>query len=292
MQQAHDFLEESEALNAILEPLADADFERTTLFKDWTVNDVLQHLHFFNDMAEKSAFAPDTFASEYAAFSEARKAHGGSMVAATRAVMNDPRGQSLRQTWIETARTMTPKFAASDPKARVKWAGPDMSTRSSITARQMETWAHGQDIYDLLKVERENTDRLKNIAVIGVRTYGWTFVNRGEPVPEPAPFVKLTGPSGAIWEWCDENSAECIEGPAKHWAMAIQRVAFGPVTFSAVSAMLRVCAVTWANSTALPSTRSVSEGSPQSQTALEGANSRMKGAGSGTASPRLTKVQP
>lgn len=218
MQQAQDFLDESEALNAILESLADAEFERTTLFKDWTVNDVLQHLHFFNDMAEKSAFAPETFASEYAAFGDARKAHGGSMVLATRHVMNDPRGQSLRQTWIETARAMTPRFAAADPKARVKWAGPDMSVRSSITARQMETWAHAQEIFDVLGLERTEADRIRNIAHLGVSTYGWTFVNRGEPVPEPAPHVRLTGPSGAIWEWGEINDTERVEGSAVEFA--------------------------------------------------------------------------
>ena len=217
MQQASDFLEESEALDAILAGLADAAFERTTLFKDWTVNDVLQHLHFFNDMAEKSAFAPEVFASEYAAFSAAREAHG-SMVAATRAVMGDPRGQALREMWIGTARSMTPKFAAADPKARVKWAGPDMSVRSSITARQMETWAHAQEVFDVLGLEREEQDRIRNIAHLGVSTYGWTFVNRGEPVPEPAPHVRLTAPSGAIWDWGEPNEAERVEGSAVEFA--------------------------------------------------------------------------
>ena len=35
---------------------------------------------------------------------------------------------------------MTDRFAAADPKQRVQWFGPDMSVRSSITARLMETW--------------------------------------------------------------------------------------------------------------------------------------------------------
>ena len=218
MRQAHDFLEESEALNTILEPLSDAEFEHVTQFKDWTINDVLQHLHFFNDMAEKSAFAPEVFTSEYAAFSKARDAHGGSMVAATREVMNDPKGHALRKMWIETARTMTPHFASADPKARVKWAGPDMSARSSITARQMETWAHAQEVFDVLGLERTEADRIRNIAHLGVSTYGWTFVNRGEPVPEPVPYVRLTGPSGAIWEWGAPSDTERVEGSAVEFA--------------------------------------------------------------------------
>ena len=58
-----------------------------------------------------------------------------------------------------------PKFAAADPKARVKWAGPDMSIRSSITARQMETWAHAQEVFDILGLERVESDRIRNIAI-------------------------------------------------------------------------------------------------------------------------------
>lgn len=218
MQQAQDFLDECEALNAILEPLSDSDFDSVTQFKDWTINDVLQHLHFFNDMAEKSAFAPQVFATEYAAFSQARQAHGGSMVLATRTVMKDPKGHGLRRTWIDTARRMTPRFAEADPKARVKWAGPDMSIRSSITARQMETWAHAQEVFDVLGQERTEHDRIRNIAHLGVSTYGWTFANRKETVPDPMPRVRLTGPSGVIWDWGDDTSVERIEGNAVEFA--------------------------------------------------------------------------
>ena len=51
-----------------------------------------------------------------------------------------------------------------------------MSARSSITARQMETWALGQEVFDVLGLERVNTDRVRNIAYLGVSTSGWTFM--------------------------------------------------------------------------------------------------------------------
>ena len=50
--------------------------------------------------------------------------------------------------------------------------------------------------------------------------------------------------------------------PAKHWALAIQAVALGPVTLSLVSAILRVCVTTWQNSSARPSMRSAPLSSP------------------------------
>ena len=57
-----------------------------------------------------------------------------------------------------------------------------MSARSSITARQMETCAHAQEVFDCLGQYRADTDRIRNIAHLEVNTFGWTFVNRGEEV--------------------------------------------------------------------------------------------------------------
>ena len=96
-----------------------------------------------------------------------------------------------------------------------------MSARSSITARLMETWSHGQAAFDLLGVERSDTDRIKNVAVLGVNTFGWTFVNRGEDVPAPKPFVCLTGPSGAVWEWNEPSQEERIDGAAVEFCQVV-----------------------------------------------------------------------
>jgi len=92
-------------------------------------------------------------------------------------------------------------MVTADPKARLKWAGPDMSARSSITARLMETWAHGQEVYDHLGVQRVDADRIKNIAHLGVSTFGWTYMVRKMAVPTVMPRVELTAPSGEAWSW-------------------------------------------------------------------------------------------
>jgi len=78
----------------------------------------------------------------------------------------------------------------------------------------METWAHGQEVYDLMRAKRTCTDRIKNIAVIGVKTFGWTFVNRGEDVPGPPPYVRLNSPSGAVWQWGEPSEEEFVKGEA------------------------------------------------------------------------------
>jgi len=99
-----------------------------------------------------------------------------------------------------------------------------MSVRSSITARLMETWAHGQEIYDLLGVERIDGDRIKNIAVLGVNTFGWTFINRGLEVPSPVPQVRLTSPSGQNWVWNEATADELVEGSATEFCQVVTQV--------------------------------------------------------------------
>ena len=47
------------------------------------------------------------------------------------------------------SKDLASKYKGTDPKKRLKWAGPEMSARSSVTARQMETWAHGQELFDV-----------------------------------------------------------------------------------------------------------------------------------------------
>ena len=74
-----------------------------------------------------------------------------------------------------------------------------MNPRRSITARLMETWAHGQAVYDLLGVERADTDRIRNVAQLGINTFAWTYQNRGLEVPAESPHIRLTAPSGALW---------------------------------------------------------------------------------------------
>ena len=56
------------------------------------------------------------------------------------------RGVALFEAWRSFYPEMAERFAGADPRRRLRWAGPDMSVRSSITARQMETWAHGQAV--------------------------------------------------------------------------------------------------------------------------------------------------
>jgi len=220
LEQAKDFRDESEALFVLLDPLGDADFERPTLFKDWTFNDILGHLHHGNILADLSLNDEAKFHETYAEIKGLRDS-GVEGTIATATVLKGLQGRALLTAWRDFYGPMSDRFSGADPRRRVKWVGPNMSVRSSITARLMETWSHAQAAFDLLGVERRDTDRVKNIAVLGVNTFGWTFVNRGEEVPEPKPHVRLIGPSGAVWDWNEASEHERIEGSAVEFCQVV-----------------------------------------------------------------------
>lgn len=223
LQQALDFRDESDALFALLDPLDDQDWKRKTQFKGWTINDVVAHLHMGNYAADLSLQDSDAFRAFGQRFAAERK-RGASLVDATNAWLAGKHNRDLLYLWRDYYQEMTARFADADPKQRVLWFGPDMSVRSSITARLMETWAHAQAVYDLLGQERTNTDRIKNIVVIGINTFGWTFTNRGFPVPADIPYLRLTAPSGEVWEWSQATQGNRIEGSAVEFCQVVTQV--------------------------------------------------------------------
>ena len=215
MEQAEDFLNESRALHDLLAGRSANAFDKVTQFKGWTINDVLRHLHYWNWMAALQ------IEHETRLESELSRVGTDGMRTCEQAHAEGAEGPGLLQAWWEQAQRTAEVFAGADPKARLKWAGPSMSARSSITARLMETWAHGQEVYDVLGVERVDDDRIRNIAVLGVNTYGWTYLVRKEEPPGPMPFVKLTAPSGAVWTFGEDDGENRIEGRATEFCQVV-----------------------------------------------------------------------
>ena len=166
MKQAEDFRAESQALYDLVAELDDADLAQTTQFNGWTIANVLGHLHFWDKAAYLTLTDPAAFAALMQQTLAALPTMG--MRAFEDQWLDGLDGSRLRDIWYGFSQTVADAYAQADGKQRVSWAGPDMSARSMITARQMETWAHGQEVFDRLGVVRENTDRLRNIAVLGV----------------------------------------------------------------------------------------------------------------------------
>ena len=223
LQQIVDLRAEAAELFATLESRADADFERVTAFKAWTVADVLRHLHVGDTMAWLSVAEPDSY-QRFLADTRAKRAGGLSPRDDARQRFGHLAGQTLLRAWHDKLESLCALLATRDPDLRLKWAGPDMGLRMFTTARQMEVWAHGQEVHDVLGLDRVGTGRLRNIAEIGVRTFGWTFANRGMPVPGAAPYVRLNAPSGGVWEWNPPSEANRVEGSALEFCQVVTQV--------------------------------------------------------------------
>jgi len=218
MQQAYDFLEETEILFTLLENVKNADFEMPTLFKGWTINDVLVHLHFWNLNAHASLNEPHEFDEMMERFYTAIQT--GKLRPYENKVIEE-RGHELLEIWYELSQKLSRDFSQVDPKLRVKWAGPDMSARTCISARQMEVWAHGQAVFDLLAQDRPESDRIKNVVILGINAFGWSHSVHGLKVPEEMPFLKLKAPSGETWEFGDASNVNRVSGEATEFSQVV-----------------------------------------------------------------------
>jgi uncharacterized protein (TIGR03084 family) len=215
-----DFLAECEALDALVSTLNDADFERPTVFYGWTVRDEIMHLYFLDLVATASIEDEERLISWIAEI-RAHQAKGFEISHYMRQTYGKLDREALLTQWRKAYRHLAALFAAGDAERRIKWFGPDMSVRAMANARQMEVWAHGQDVFDLFGVVRTEHDRVRGICDLGVRTYGWTFRNRKLDPPAPAPRVTLTGPSGAVWRWNESSDNGAVEGPAVDFAAVV-----------------------------------------------------------------------
>lgn len=220
LQESADFRAEAEALHEFLLTLEPADWQRPTQFMDWTPWDVVAHLHYFDLVSKFSLEGRDAFAAKRDELI-GWMGQGRTNREIARGELGDLAPDELLARWKTTFEELTDALSASDPKRRLPWFGPDMGVRMFTTARYMETWAHGQEIRDLKSVARVYDDRIRNIVAIGVKTFGWTFVNRGEEVPGPPPWVRLEAPSGEIWEYGEPSDEDFVKGSAAEFCHVV-----------------------------------------------------------------------
>ena len=215
---SNDVLAENRELYALVAELPSDAWGRVTAFFDWTVRDQILHLHQVDRFGLTSLDGDEAFAEVFRK-ARAGQAEGVELSEQIRREFAGVADGEVLETWRATFEAMVARFRASDPKARMTWFGPPMSIVSFASARQMEVWAHGQDIYDLLGIARPTLPRIRNICDLGVRTFGWSFRNRGLDVP-PVPRVRLTGPQGEEWEWPGDD-AGLVEGSARDFALVV-----------------------------------------------------------------------
>ena len=220
-QETADLHAEQRELMGLARTLSDAQWAQRSHFYGWTPWDEIAHLCFFDQTGLLAATDEEGFARDTQALL-AELATGREISAIARARYGHLDGPQLLAHWGPIAERLTAALAERDPRARLPWYGPAMSARSFATARLMETWAHGQDVWDTVGRRRPVGPRLRHIAHIGVTTFGWSFVNRKLPVPTVQPYVELAPPQGGpAWTWGDPASGEFVRGPAEDFCLLV-----------------------------------------------------------------------
>jgi uncharacterized protein (TIGR03084 family) len=212
-----DLRAESATLRAVLASLAADDWARPTPADGWTVTDQVTHLAYFDDVTRLSVTDPERFQADADQLVAGGTDFPDRVAAQYRGT---PPAELL--TWFDRSRAeLTQTFLAADPAVRLPWFGPPMSLASSVTARIMETWAHGQDVLDTFGIDRVPTARLRHVADIGIRALRYSYAVRGLDLPADPIRVELTAPDGPAWTWGPDEARDRVAGDALDFCLVV-----------------------------------------------------------------------
>ena len=212
-----DLRHESDCLISTLGALSAEQWSLPTPAAGWSIHDQISHLAFFDDTARLAMTDPVGFRRE------AEELMAGGMDFPDRiAAEYRTKAPDEILTWFIKARTeLLTAFEGDDARRRLPWFGPDMSVASSATARLMETWAHGQDVYDTLGLPHPLSPGLRSIAHLGVATFAFAHTLNGVDVPDDPVHVALRSPEGEVWTWGPADAADQIAGSAEDFVLTV-----------------------------------------------------------------------
>lgn len=210
-----DLASEVAALDSLLRSLSPDDWSKQTPAPGWNVADQVIHLGLFDRRAQWSMTEPERFNEDMRAL----MSHGG--VEGIHDAERQQAPDQLLAWWREGAADLRSAANSLDLSARCVWYGPSMSARSMLTARLMETWAHGYDIADGVGITVSATDRVRHVAHIGVGARRFAFAANKREMPEGDVFVELVAPSGAVWTWGETSATNSVKGDALNFCLAV-----------------------------------------------------------------------
>lgn len=232
-----DLEDEGEDLDRLVAPLDDDAWRAPTPAAGWTIAHQVAHLASTDSAALVAVTDEDRFQREVLTPAAKAAEAGRNIVDDTaEAGAERPAAEILRD-WRSGRAALATALTArgADPAAgRIPWFGPPMSVPSMVTARLMETWAHGLDVADALGVVRPPTARLRHIAHLGVRTRDFAYLLRGRTPPAEPFRVELAAPDGDRWVWGPADAEQAVSGPAEDFCLVVtQRRHLGDLALTA-----------------------------------------------------------
>ncbi len=203
-----DLTAEGDRLEALVTPLDEAGWRTPTPAPGWDVATQVAHLAWTDEVALKAA--TDKGAWD-AVVVEAITDPLGYVDSCALAIGKDP---DLVTRWRAARAALADALATYPRGEKMPWFGPPMSATSMATARLMETWAHSLDVHEGLGVVVRDTDRIRHIAHLGVRTRNFAFNVHSLDAPREEFRIDLVSPTEDVWTWGPEDAAQTVTGSA------------------------------------------------------------------------------
>lgn len=209
-----DFADERAVLLQLIQNVPSEAWDRASPAEGWSLRDCVAHLSDFDDRAALicRGLEPPENPREGVLTQAQRDAYTLSPAA-------------MVQWYVASGERLVDSMQGMQGNERLMWAGRPMGARSYLTARLMEHWSHGLDVFDAAGVTPVDTDRLKHVAQLGYMTREFSYrTNTLEP-PETPLYVELTAPSGDIWTWGPADAPDRIQGTAGDFSRVVtQRI--------------------------------------------------------------------
>ncbi|MFQ6397001.1 TIGR03084 family metal-binding protein [Nocardia sp. KC 131] len=215
-----DFVAECADLENMVAPLTPEAWSTPTPAAGWDISHQIGHLTWTDEIAIVAATDAAGFAELLV---EAAPKALTFVDEAADAAASTPAPELLDR-WRRGRIALIDALRAVPVGTKLPWFGPPMSAASMISARIMETWAHGQDVADALGLTRPPTSRLRTVAHLGVRTRNFAYSVHGKTAPTEEFLVELSAPDGTLWSWGPADATQRVTGPALDFCLlATQR---------------------------------------------------------------------
>ncbi len=214
-----DLADEQQSLDDVVSNISAQQWLLATPSPGWNVADQIGHLTFFDASATSAINDPQRFQAGVVELYEGATTMGIDQY--TLGHFRELAAREQLRSWRHNRKALLVAAQSLHDGDRIAWYGPSMGAASFLTARLMETWAHGTDVTDALGADRASTDRLRHIARLGFMTRTWSYDVRGEKLPAGDVSVALIGPAGESWTWGNENAADTVRGSAQEFCLVV-----------------------------------------------------------------------
>jgi uncharacterized protein (TIGR03084 family) len=204
-----DLTAEQQDLVRVLRSVSGDQWFAATPAKGWDLRDTVAHLADTDEIAVDTCMGGARPLNEFAQdLSTAEDVTFWGVLRGRRQT-----GAEVLAWWETTQAAEQAVLLGLEPATRVPW-GLGMRVPSFVTARLMETWAHGLDVRSTLGVAAPDTPRLRHVAWLAIRALPYAFSVAGVPVPPEPICFELRGPEGDTWTFGPPDAVDRITGDA------------------------------------------------------------------------------